>query len=268
MNAPTVNEAPRPASAYDKARKVGQYARAYKNFLTCLRLRQRVGNPTGETQTVEFRNGLRMNVRVGTPDISILWEVLIGGAYASTEALIRAAGRPCSVLDLGANIGAFTLRCAGAPGAHVHSYEPGPQNAAILRSSLDLNPALSPQVKFYEEAVARESGVAFWRFDAGNPGGSALTASAEGLEVKTCSFRDALQRCIHPIALVKIDIEGSEYALLEGTEKADWDRVPAVLTELHPDPSGTSSPDAWLKTMADFGFRRQQREYSSLLLRR
>ena len=86
--------------------------------------------------------------------------------------------------------------------------------------------------------------------------------------MKTCSFRQVIERCDLPIALLKIDVEGSEYDLLEGTEKRDWERVPAVLTELHPDPLGRSSPQAWLERMADYGFTHQRQESSSILLRR
>lgn len=252
-----------------KFQKAGQYISAFENWVTCLRLRQAVGSSTDRTQVVRLRNGLQMAVRVGTPDISILWEVLVSHAYASAEDLIRAVGGPCSVVDLGGNIGAFTLRCAHlSPSVHVQSYEPGPQNAAMLRRNLGLNPGPAARVTFYEEAAARQTGIAFWHFDAKNPGGSALTVSSEGLKVQTCSFRDILARCTHPVAFVKIDIEGSEYQLLDGTDKQDWEQAPAVLTELHPDPAQKSTPEEWLRRMADFGFTHQQREYSSLLLRR
>lgn len=261
-------------SPLEQLRKVSQYVAGYENWLECLRLRRAVGVPREETRVVRFRSGLRMNVRVGTPDISILWEVLLGGAYASTERLIReAGGRACCVIDLGANIGAYTLRCALVPGdVEVHSYEPGPQNAALLRANLALNAGAGARVRFHEEAVAQTTGTAVWRFDAANPGGSSLLCgdgNGDGLSVRTVSFRDVLGRCgKRPIALVKIDIEGSEYGLLDGTEASDWETIPAVLTELHPDPAGRSTPDAWLRRMADLGFKNQQQEYSSVLLRR
>ena len=254
---------------YSKLQKVGQYVQSFENWMTCLRLRQAVGTPTDRTEIVRFRNGLQMVVRVGTPDISILWEVLISNAYASIEALIAAPGGPCTVVDLGGNIGAFTVRCARlSPDVHVQTYEPGPQNAAVLRRNLELNPALASRVTFHQEAAAAETGTAHWQFDEKNPGGSALTGSSKGLEVKTCSFRDILKRCQSPIAAVKIDIEGSEYALLDGTDKDDWRDVPAILTELHPDPAGKNTPEGWLRRMSEYGYTSQTQEFSSILLRR
>jgi FkbM family methyltransferase len=246
-------EAQPPASNYEKLKKVNDYVSIFQNFYTCLRL----------------RNGIRMNVRSGTPDISVIWEVFKGGAYASTEGLVREAGAESAIIDLGANIGSYTLRCASLPeNVEVHSYEPGPQNADVLRTNLALNPQIASRIHFFQEAVARTSGTAYWQFDAKDPGCSALSNADQGVEVKTVSFRDVLARCRRPLALVKIDIEGGEYGLLDGTEKSDWQGVPAVLAELHPDPAGASSPEKWLQRMNDYGFKKQQREFCTVALLR
>ena len=73
--------------------------------------------------------------------------------------------------------------------------------------------------------------------------------------MQTRRFDEILARCKHPIALVKIDIEGSEYALLDGTTRETWEPVPAIMTELHDDPAGRATPESWLKRIAEFGFR-------------
>jgi len=257
------------ATLFEKVVKIGQYVKAYTNWLECLKLRQKVGKPTEDFRTAKFRNGLKMNVRVGTPDISILHEVLLGGAYASTERLIQQAPQPCSVIDLGANIGAFTVRCAiASSNVYVYSYEPGPQNANLLKRNVEINPFLQERVHIFQEAAAKETGTAYWQFDECNPGGSSLTLSVKGIAVQTRSFKEILARCEYPIALVKIDIEGSEYELITSTNKETWENIPAILTEVHDDPSGESTQIEWLEQMADFGFVHQKREHSTILLSR
>ena len=114
--------------------RAGQYVSKYTNWIECCRLRMAVGKPTGEMAVVHCRNGMQMQVRVGTPDIAVVSEVLLIGAYASAEKLIAAIKGPSSIVDLGGNIGSFGLRCAFAsPDAYVHCYEPGPQNASVLQ---------------------------------------------------------------------------------------------------------------------------------------
>ncbi len=54
----------------------------------------------------------------------------------------------------------------------------------------------------------------------------------------------------------------------DGSEKRDWESVLAVFVDLHPGPSGASTPEKWLRRMANYGFTNQQREYSSFLLSR
>ena len=258
-----------PLSPMAKITRAAQYIGAYSNWVECCRLRWNSGSPTGETRRVRFRSGLQMQARVGTPDMSVISEVFLIGAYASAEKLIAAAQGPCCVVDLGANIGAFSLRCASArPDVIVHCYEPGPQNARVLQANIELNPALHDRVQLFEEAAAGQTGTAYWHFDADNPGGSAMSYSSQDVPVQTRRLGDITARCPHPIALIKIDIEGSEYELLDAVTRETWERIPAVMVELHDDPAGLGSPETWLKRMAEFGFTHRRREFTSLLLTR
>ena len=249
--------------------RIWQYIAGFENWPTCLWLRYTIGRPSGARALVRLRNGLRFNVRVGTPDICILWEVFFGGAYRSAEDIVRDAQAGAVVFDLGGNIGAFALRMANeVPPIHVRSYEPGPQNASIFRENLDLNPQLRSRITLIEEAVSSASGTAQWRFDSENPGGSSLYGSGEAVTVKTRSIQEILRTCDSSIALLKIDIEGAEFDLLQGAVASDWRTVPAVYVEFHLDPSGRSTPAEWLHTMRSFGFVRHERQFSTILLQR
>lgn len=252
-----------------RAIRVLQYIAGFENWLTCLHLRSMVGRPSKETRIVCLRNGLQMKVRVGTPDICILWEVFVGGAYKSAESLLGAGEANGTVVDLGGNIGAFAIRIAhSSPDITVHSYEPGPQNAEVFRENLQLNPKLAPRVKLFEEAASGFTGRSVWYFEPGNPGGSSLYGQGEGFAVSTASMGDILDRCETPLALLKMDIEGAEYAILEGTALEAWEAIPAMFVELHADPSQRSSPAEWLAEISHLGFSNQRTELSTILLSR
>ncbi len=253
----------------DRLTRLLQQVRAYKNWLECLRIRKVTHSVSGAHLTVQFRDGFSMIIRDGTNDILILWEVLLSGAYASTDRLVKNAGGACSVIDLGTHIGTFTLRCARLPGvAAVQSYEPGPDNRALLEENLARHPALAKKVQVFAEAAGAETGEAFYHLDLYNAGASTVSAGGGEVPVSVRGFREIVARCPRPIAFVKIDIEGGEYAALRGSSPADWADIPAVMAELHEDPSGRSTPAAWLDDMAALGYTRQTREFTTVVLER
>ena len=97
------------------------------------------------TYTVR-RNAVRVHIEHGTTDAGTLDQAFIQCVYEpspAAAAAIDALGRPPVVLDLGANIGLFSLWVARRwPGARVIAVEPLERNVAALRRNLAL--ALAP----------------------------------------------------------------------------------------------------------------------------
>jgi len=131
----------------------------------------------------------------------------------------RALGRPTRLVDIGAWIGPTALYAA-ALGAHVTAFEPDPAALSVLRANLALNPDLAARVRV--EPVALDA-------DGGDAQGLATLASEEPGNSMSGLFRDAPERMRVPAAtpeaaglealvaeadLVKLDIEGGEFALL------------------------------------------------------
>ncbi len=116
------------------------------------------------------------------------------------------------VLDIGANIGNHTLYLAAVAGCFVESFEPNPELCAALRESIALN-GFGDRVRLHEAGLARSSGAA--RFGVSLPhnlGGQHLTLGEGALRVSTLdSFAFA-----HPVAVIKLDVEGMEIDVLEG----------------------------------------------------
>ena len=116
------------------------------------------------------------------------------------------------VLDVGANIGLYTLPAAKR-GAKVIAIEADPLNATRLRHHLKLNELLEAVTIFECAATDCEGCTTLYR-DPGNVGRSSMfSETAKGISVR-CRTIDSLK--LPPIHLCKMDIEGAEIFALRG----------------------------------------------------
>jgi len=154
------------------------------------------------------------------------------------EALRRHVGEGSVVYDVGANIGFFSLlaaRFAGPTGA-VESFEPLPRAVAGLRANIALNDARTVHV--HEVAVSAAGGRAeLLSVDEG--GWSHLAdrgwhpRTDEVLEVDLVALDTLVADGLRAPDVVKIDVEGSELAVLDGMRETIEAHAPAIICELH-----------------------------------
>lgn len=136
------------------------------------------------------------------------------------------------VADIGANAGFFTLLAAklvGPKGA-VYAFEPFPRNLDYLNRHVAAN-ALT-NVHVLPVALSAQAGTAF--FSAGaNPASGQLSERGE-IAVRTETL-DALVAAgrIAPPNFLKIDVEGSEYAVLTGAATVLERLRPSILLSSH-----------------------------------
>jgi FkbM family methyltransferase len=127
--------------------------------------------------------------------------------------------------DIGAHLGEFTLRAAKrvGPAGQVHSFEPLPEIAAVLRQSLTL--AQLGNVTFRECAFSNKSGSLNFAVRSGFASSSiAGPASNDPRITRTIEVAViTLDEYIHASGaipnLIKIDVEGAELLVLRGGEK-------------------------------------------------
>jgi FkbM family methyltransferase len=112
------------------------------------------------------------------------------------------------VVDVGANIGAVTV-WAAAHGARVIAVEPQPDNLRLLRQNIADNKV---DATVYERAVGTERGEVFISDRHGNS-----KVGTDGTSVQMVRLEDVFtDHGITECAVLKIDIEGSEYPLIAG----------------------------------------------------
>lgn len=143
-----------------------------------------------------------------------------------------------TVLDIGANVGAYTLLFAGWVGAsgRVYAFEPAAASRAGLERHLSIN-GLSERVTVRPEAVSETSGSAAF-LDAGTHGDNRLVpaATADTTTVPSVSIDDFCAANGIAPDIIKIDIEGAELSALRGARRTIAGRgaALALFVELHP----------------------------------
>lgn len=145
------------------------------------------------------------------------------------------------VLDVGANIGMYSLlmaRWVGESG-HVYAFEPAPEPLQALREHVSLND-LSDRIEVIGQAVSDASGEATFYAHASNgenslnPDYAKRVSVAEAVRVPVTTIDEFCRdREIRP-TLLKIDIEGFEFHALHGAAETLSKYRPTVIIELHP----------------------------------
>jgi FkbM family methyltransferase len=155
------------------------------------------------------------------------------------EALVRHLEPGAVMYDIGANLGFFSLVAARllGPDGRVYAFEPAPDNAAAITRNAGLNQL--ENIDVIPRAVSSRAGTARLQV-VDDQSWSRLEEFGEHpdtervLEVPTVTI-DALVQSgeLPPPALVKIDVEGAELAVLEGMAATIERHRPAIVCELH-----------------------------------
>jgi len=188
--------------------------------------------------------------------------VLMSGGFerAETEFAIGQARPGTVAIDVGANVGMFTvpLALAVGPSGRVLTIEPSPENVARLESNLELNSLENVVVEAI--AVGDKAGQLVLQL-ASDPGFHSTAEISESrsvdeeLIVRAETLDQVWLRAHAPaVSFIKIDTEGSEDAVLRGAEQILRACRPALLVEAKGD-GRVRELDGWLGA---FGYSRKR----------
>jgi len=253
----------------NKLKTAVEIVQRIENWPAAMGLRLRQGQ-VGRTRLLSFRDGLEVACRSGTRDWDVIHELLFAGGYGRALSFLAQAPAGARVLDLGGNLGLFSLLAARmAPEAKVVAFEPGPPNFRMFEINMLLNPALASRVELRKNAVGGADRKDEWFFDDANPGGSSLFGRVgRSFGVHIVAFSEVVESLAEPIALAKIDIEGAEYEIVEQTPAAVWEKIGAISLELHDDPRGKGTQASLLERLRSFGFTVEEESVCSFFLHR
>lgn len=159
--------------------------------------------------------------RPDTSDQFVMNEIFIADVYD-----IKNMNDISVVLDLGANIGAFSSSIVRKfPQCSVTSVEPEPDNfSVLLKNCGDI-----PNITLINKAVWSDSnGVSI----VADCGGTAVQSGDNSIEVESISF-DELVKSFDHIDVMKMDVEGAEVDIILAASPESLTKIDRITGEFH-----------------------------------
>jgi len=198
-------------------------------------------------------DGRDMHYRRGTVDLEVIYHVLLKGGRKGEYWLPKGL-EPACIFDIGGNIGAASRYFAHRfPSAMIHCFEPIPQNCELLRKNLQ-----GTAVTVHDYGLAAASGSFEFRQAAGapaNPGGYSMARDAQAggpaVRGQVRAVAEVLRELGEPsIDIIKIDVEGAEYEILEAFPDHVLAEATWIYGELHAEMAGAGPAFALLARLA------------------
>lgn len=215
-----------------------------------------LGSPrvaAGEAQVTWWSgDGRPVHYRPGTVDVEVVYQVLFKGGRKA-EYWLPEALQPKRILDIGGNIGATARYLSHRfPEAEIHCFEPIPRNCELLTQNLR-----GSSVRIHPYGLGATSGTFEFRQAAGsvaNPAGFSLVRSPEAggaaVRAEVRAVEDVLRSLGEPIDIIKIDVEGAEYGILDAFPDRRLAETTWIYGELHSEMADASLAFALLSRLA------------------
>lgn len=171
---------------------------------------------------------IKMHIRPDQPtDPTVIREIFCENVYEVHDGDLDDTG---VVIDLGANIGAFSLYAASLreePAARVLAFEPQPDNFELLQKNI-LENKYAGKIEPFTFGVSDKAGKAHIT----NEGGGSRVGD-EGDAIKLITLEDiwGLVPGIEFVDVLKIDVEGYEGRILLAASKATLNLIRYIVVE-------------------------------------
>jgi FkbM family methyltransferase len=171
------------------------------------------------------------------------WYLFIDGEDHSWKFASENILQNSLILDIGSNIGHFSLKLAmalsqrGVKNVEIHSFEPNPLVFELLKRNLSLNQTWCNQVKTHQLAVGSANSVVEFIFSMRNSGAGRMMAGTKGTtRVNVTRIDSFLQNieCKRKVSFIKIDVEGFEPEVFEGAWPVIEKHRPVIYFEYSP----------------------------------
>ncbi len=199
-------------------------------------------------------------VHVNPSDFGVSFELESTGEYeAMSMKCCKEILKPGMVfVDVGANIGLFSLMAARqvGPEGHVYAFEPGAGNCALLRKNMEQNGYKN--VTVIEKAVSDKSGTCTLYESGFNPADHRTYHVSKGrkqVTIQSISLDEYFPADAR-IDMLKMDIEGAEETAIRGMERV-LGICPVLLLECWPSMLAKAGTDAvkLFKNLEERGYK-------------
>ena len=140
-----------------------------------------------------------------------------------TELYRKLLRKRMTVLDVGANIGWYTLAAGAAvgPEGRVLAFEPEPSNLSLLEKSIQLNSF--ENINVFPQALSDREGSETLHLSKNNLGAHSISSvvGPESITVPSTTLDKVLEKLgIDKIDILKVDVEGAEPQVIVGGEES------------------------------------------------
>lgn len=178
---------------------------------------------------VSTRGGQKAMLRQNGIDYWIFIENLILDTYNLDKIKSRHFG---TIIDIGSNIGMFTIKASTVwPLSNIICVEPNPESILLLKKNTKLNKI---KVKIINKAVvgSKKNKTIKLYFNENPAMASVKIGIDKYVTVKTTLLSRVVSKAKKPL-LLKMDIEGGEYSLLNNRNKKIFQQFDCILMETH-----------------------------------
>lgn|SRR5215510_6390223 len=227
-----------------------RYARRYRNWREIAAARARRQKPARAV----LRDGTTFDAPAGVNVVRVVTPVFHKHVYGPPGLELRPDD---AVVDVGANIGAFTVWAAQRTRGRVLAIEPHPENAEFLRRNLRANGADRAQVA--ECAVADQPGTLPLFLGRSGTTHRIVGGPREGegdatIDVRVVPLPQVLaEHGFERVDFLKLDCEGAEGLILPSLPEPLFRGIRAIAMEFHDSMSPVGHDDL-AKLLADRGF--------------
>jgi FkbM family methyltransferase len=173
------------------------------------------------------------------------WYIWAGLKDLSWEFAANSLKGNCTILDIGANVGAFCLKlCAYSVKINFNStviaFEPNPYVLKNLYSNLSFNEGLKKSILIEPLGVSNKKEQLEFQWNKKNTGGGRFIVEKKGLTksvelINVVKIDDYVkEKSISNISFIKIDVEGFEPFVLQGAMQTIKKFKPNIFIEVSP----------------------------------
>jgi FkbM family methyltransferase len=175
---------------------------------------------------IELRNGMQIHLSSHPHDVVTVFIIFIRNDYGMVPPR-------STVIDIGANIGVFSLFAASCGAAKISAYEPNSEAFRCLERNIHAN-HLESVIEPHRFAVASSAGRRIRFPKRSSPYNSFLRGeSAKEFEFVNTIDLARIMKNIDHVDLLKMDSEGVEWDILNATGRDLLDRIDAFRMEYH-----------------------------------
>lgn len=204
----------------------------------------------GKVYTYDYEDGTKIQFRAGTNDTDIQIELIGCEQYKCFSD--EEVSRMVRIVDLGGQIGTFTIWMLNK-NKKLQSVcvEAVPENAVLAQKNLSLN-HMQNRVTLVSKAAWKttDDNVTIYLNERNSSGHSIKKGKTDfgnkyedSVNVSTISLNDIIDRKF--CDLLKIDVEGSEYPILETASDETWELIGSIVMETH----GEREDNEWLDSL-------------------